>query len=353
MADYISEFKGKEIDARLEKMVNVTYEELVALRDDSKLIPGQKYRMIDYETMTSQEGTQSAGHPFDLILTALDEKTLDEKCSAIQSERDTDGYFENYNLTAWDVRYCLDNKAWLYGWIPCSYYEAYGVKFWPKNIKEVFFMNLNKKVQIQECYYAYNMALDEESQISAVAIMKIDGVIYAGSIVYVKKAIDGMPEGVSVGDWAFMSDDLGEYEYIEEAKAKGVIYSLEDERKNRAPFDFYNIQVFDKVTGEGYRYIYAAKSVKGGYNFFSREYTNNSLIVSPFTDSTSLTYYIPLVSLMQPNAMTIYVHYNFEHISDTYYSSHVSKVGFVSNDEFKVLSMSDVYNAIQANVSAS
>jgi hypothetical protein len=114
---YKSKFKGAEIDARLEKMVNVTYAELKALRDEGKLIAGQMYRMTDYETTCTWENTQVAGHPFDLVLTALDNKTLDEKCSAIQSARDKDGYFANSNLAAWEVRYCLDNDAERFVWM--------------------------------------------------------------------------------------------------------------------------------------------------------------------------------------------------------------------------------------------
>lgn len=114
--EYKSKFKAAEIDARLEKMVNVTYAELVTLRDEGKLIAGQMYRMTDYETTCTWENTQVAGHPFDLVLTALDNKTLDEKCSAIWSERDTDGYFANSNLPAWDVRYCLDNDTERFDW---------------------------------------------------------------------------------------------------------------------------------------------------------------------------------------------------------------------------------------------
>lgn len=114
---YKSKFKGAEIDVRLEKMVNVTYAELKALRDEGKLIAGQMYRMTDYETTCTWENTQVAGHPFDLVLTALDNKTLDEKCSAIQSARDKDGYFANSNLAAWDVRYCLDNDTERFIWV--------------------------------------------------------------------------------------------------------------------------------------------------------------------------------------------------------------------------------------------
>lgn len=113
---YKSKFKGAEIDAHLEKMVNVTYAELKVLRDEGKLIAGQMYRMTDYETTCTWANTQVAGHPFDLVLTALDNKTLDEKCSAIQSARDKDGYFANSNLAAWDVRYCLDNDTERFVW---------------------------------------------------------------------------------------------------------------------------------------------------------------------------------------------------------------------------------------------
>ena len=122
---YKSKFKGAEIDARLEKMVNVTYAELKALRDEGKLIAGQMYRMTDYETTCIWWNVQCAGHPFDLVLTALDNKTLDEKCSAIWSERDKDGYFANSNLPAWDVRYCLDNDTERFMWFDTEEYISW------------------------------------------------------------------------------------------------------------------------------------------------------------------------------------------------------------------------------------
>ena len=129
---YTSKYKGAEIDALLDKvealpegggeggsapmMIEVTWEELVALRDAANLTAGQMYRITDYETMTSKEGSQAAGHPFDIIVTALDNKTLDEKASAIWSARDTEGYFAESNLPAWDVRYCLDNDKRRFDW---------------------------------------------------------------------------------------------------------------------------------------------------------------------------------------------------------------------------------------------
>lgn len=74
------------------EVVKITYSELKALRDNSKLIPGQQYRIIDYVTTTAQENTQSAGHQFDIIVTADDEKTLNENARAAIHEGDE--YFQ-------------------------------------------------------------------------------------------------------------------------------------------------------------------------------------------------------------------------------------------------------------------
>lgn len=116
MSGYKSGMKGADVVAMLPKMIEVTYQQLKDLRDAGNLIAGMKYRMIDYDTYTSQEGTESEMHPFDLILTALDNKTFSEECSAIQSARDTEGYFASSNLVAWKVWYCLDNDPIRFAW---------------------------------------------------------------------------------------------------------------------------------------------------------------------------------------------------------------------------------------------
>ena len=96
--------------------MDITWSELVTLRNNGQLTPGKKYRITDYETTTSQSGTISAGHPFDVIVTALDEHTLSENASAIRSARDTDDYFGTENLEAWQLKYCLDNDTERFAW---------------------------------------------------------------------------------------------------------------------------------------------------------------------------------------------------------------------------------------------
>jgi hypothetical protein len=93
----------------------VTYEELKNLRDSGKLIPGQKYRITDYITTTSEVDTKSAEHQFDIIVTANDNKTLSEIASACVSKFDIQ-YFDSCNLSEWQIWYCLDNDTSRFSW---------------------------------------------------------------------------------------------------------------------------------------------------------------------------------------------------------------------------------------------
>jgi hypothetical protein len=99
----------EELEKLSAPMISVTYNELKTLRDNIQLIPGQQYRITDYVTTTSQADTQSAGHPFDVIVTADSENTLNEEARACLHEGDT--YFSDAGakLEAWKIWYCLDN----------------------------------------------------------------------------------------------------------------------------------------------------------------------------------------------------------------------------------------------------
>lgn len=91
---------------------NITYSELVDLKNKGNLIAGTFYRITDYVTETSQVLTSSAKHAFDILVQALDAHTLSEECRAIAHEGDT--YFRNAKLNAWKVWYTTDNnrRSW-------------------------------------------------------------------------------------------------------------------------------------------------------------------------------------------------------------------------------------------------
>lgn len=112
---FLREIK-RHIALAVRQQVDVTYAELVELRDNAKLIAGRLYRITDYVTKVySASGFErSAEHPFDIIVRALSENTLAEE--AYVAPHKGDEYFANANLNAWKVWYCLDNDVTKYTW---------------------------------------------------------------------------------------------------------------------------------------------------------------------------------------------------------------------------------------------
>ena len=114
-AIYIKNTANEIVDFTPISIVNITYNELKELRNNSKLKPSQHYRITDFVTTVANDPeAQSAGHPFDIIILASDKDKLQEECHAIQHEGDT--YFANCNLAAWKIWYCLDNDNTKYAW---------------------------------------------------------------------------------------------------------------------------------------------------------------------------------------------------------------------------------------------
>ena len=93
---------------------NINYSDLVTLRNNNQLVPGLSYRIVDYVTTTLQEETQSANHPFDLIVTAISNNELSEYATACLHEGDT--YFFGNKLNQWTIKYCLDNDTSRFAW---------------------------------------------------------------------------------------------------------------------------------------------------------------------------------------------------------------------------------------------
>ena len=105
---------GRVLNEKIEALGNsgatiteITYLDLYMLWHNGNLIPGMFYRIIDYVTTSSQTSTKSANHPFDLIVMAIDEYNLSEDAHAVQHEGDN--YFAACNLSAWDIKYSIEN----------------------------------------------------------------------------------------------------------------------------------------------------------------------------------------------------------------------------------------------------
>ncbi len=94
--------------------VAVSHSDLIAAIAAGKLETGTWYRITDYQCTTTQEGTKSAGHQFDIVVMAVDESHLCETAFATHHEGDT--YFANSDLSAWVLKYSIDNDTDRFAW---------------------------------------------------------------------------------------------------------------------------------------------------------------------------------------------------------------------------------------------
>ena len=300
----ISIINISDITNKLDKIIEINYDDLVALRDNAQLIPGRQYHIIDYITTTSQENTRSAGHQFDIIVTALDESTLSEEAQAIQNSND--GYFGGSNLSAWKIWYCLDNDTSRFAWagdvkvdeITYTSYNSSGCTIKPELINgNVFITPFNFEScvwvdgnndgvaysddhinhDISELIYEWGYFTDENG-VKQLCIYKSDANLYAeeGHPDYGDKYLyrgvvnvdgtdydywqkwdqwNGSDGGVNIqgaDDYVFATtqrivSNPEAYRVTTETEGiyepgKGVIYRMIDEWNNDVPYDFKNIQ---------------------------------------------------------------------------------------------------------------
>lgn len=97
-------------------MQEVTYARLVELRGSGGLVAGTQYRITDFVTTVGSgvEHVRSAGHQFDVIVTADSAGTLNEVARAALHSGDE--YFLNSKLRAWKIWYSLDNETGRFNW---------------------------------------------------------------------------------------------------------------------------------------------------------------------------------------------------------------------------------------------
>ena len=253
--------KTTALEVRATNAVKVTYTELKSLRDAGKLVAGTQYRITDYVTTTTQENTRSAGHQFDIIVTADDESTLNEEARAINHKFDNpdDDYFKDCNLSAWKIWYCLDNDSDRFAWAGIG--ELIGT--------------IKPTTGSASGTYTYNSSISKIIFADRIYALKI-GVrtqINPGPPVYITKTDDYTL--VVEDEYGFVNGHLGISVYTVSQEDKGVIYRMIDEFNNDIPYDFKNIQFKhpnDTTTYPYYYYTFASDNVENN--------TDNSLSIS-------------------------------------------------------------------------
>lgn len=151
-------------------IIDIEYDELMALRDDSLLVPGQNYRITDYVTTTVQSNTRSAGHAFDLIVLATSSRTLDSQAKAINHNGDTYFSQNNADLSKWQIWYDIENDTNKYAWADSAHGKGVIYRMideWgndcPYDFKNILFM-IGEKTQPGTYdgvyYYTFSYAYD-------------------------------------------------------------------------------------------------------------------------------------------------------------------------------------------------
>lgn len=238
-------------------MIETTYDDLVELRDSGSLSPGTWYRITDYETLVSQEGIFSAGHYFDIAVLALSEDTLSEEAKALHHEGDT--YFQNCNLAAWKLQYCLDNDITRFGWAMQAnekYIEADSATI--GSPREKFYRDPSHDMTVEEGGQSLTLLAWTNSDAVTIYPAALDE--STGTITDAVSIINALIAEASGGFiCAFTVPGQAEYHVFSAVDAnplggKGVIYRMIDEHRNDCPYDFKNIKIGSSLDGSVYTF---------------------------------------------------------------------------------------------------
>ncbi len=218
----------------------VTWAELKALRDGGKLTAGRKYRITDFVTTSAQAETRSAGHAFDVIVTADDERTLNENAHAAIHSGDT--YFSDCKLNAWELKYSLDNDAERFAWADAT--NGKGVVWWMKDEWD------------NECFYDFKNIQYKRYKVTGVSSRSLKDAEYVGKYagVYENNDVGGLVTGDEF-QWVYTfnlftfetpGDPTSEITATEDSSVvqKDIDYDAEDDKLASGAYHF-----FRKCTG--------------------------------------------------------------------------------------------------------
>lgn len=220
--------QGNEYVLRSTETLATTYSDLRSKRDHSELIPGMWYRITDYVTMTAQENTSTAGHPFEILVQALTENTLSEDAKAYVKKLELlpidslELYYNGEYIGTEENTYKMGSGYFSYNWGPggnidLSIANNYvvddsGLCIVDKNeVFKFYFKPEQEYIYLNNHNYASSNTYFNNSNLSAWEI---------------KYCLDNDTDRFA---WA-------------DPDGYGVIYYLKDEFNNSAPYDFKNIQ---------------------------------------------------------------------------------------------------------------
>ena len=197
--------------------ISITYNELGSL--SGNYIPGALYRITDYNFTTITTNTRSANHQFDIIVKAIDKRTLLKEARACVHEfLDSEKTVESINVSL------LDGEE--IGTF--TYFEYNGIMHqWKHSSSDISVFTLNRNPTLSDSLY------DSSEINSTYGISKIN---YEEE--YFTKYHCRLDQWKI---WYDIRPNNDMYSWVNES-AHGVIYRMIDERGNEGPYDFKNLQ---------------------------------------------------------------------------------------------------------------
>ena len=101
-----------------EILVSGSYDTIYNLYKAGKLIPGCFYEIEDYTLVLDPDRTdiKSGDHKFNIILQAISKNKFSEVAKAAPSKDESDTYFDNCDLSKWELKYCIENDTERFDW---------------------------------------------------------------------------------------------------------------------------------------------------------------------------------------------------------------------------------------------
>lgn len=285
----------------------ITYDELVALRNNSNLVPNTTYRITDYVTEINPYMTNLIYYwgleitiydmeiarvspdyvQYDILATAIDDSHLSEDCRMVPHSGVT--FFDDYDITSWKLKYTIDNDVERFAWAK-NYYDV-TLSFQDGTVSGVMIKTkLKSKVNNVDGYDTYLFTAKINGECTN-AIFAIE----AGHTPAASETIYEVMQNVSV-TISSAAQVLG----------KGVVYSMEDCFSNKLCYDYLNIQyklfaitditstdthLSDHITGIKTSMIYNAAGTKARLSSIVSTLTINSTIIRTTTDFNNSDWY--------------------------------------------------------------
>ena len=212
------------------EIISILYSDLINLKNNSQLIPGQKYRITDYVTTVSQNRVTSLEHPFDIVVTALNQQDISTEASVMQNESDT--YFSTSDLSKW--------KLWYIPQVPTITNITVDISSLGNPQSTITFQNTNDPFIYNDIeYFAY------KGSIQGIVVYILSETV----ITSVDQSFIFVLINPSDGSIVELSEDIFITSVdIINPPEKGKIIRMIDEYENDCPYDFKNIKFDDYFT---------------------------------------------------------------------------------------------------------